>query len=115
MESSIVVVDNLNVINNQEIVKQLDSGNTSSNHNFTETLIFSGKIKKFNPYDWLQERTLVITKLAIYNFNYNSLQRKILLTDLKGITKSVSSETGEFVLHCTSDYDYRMKAETNRD
>jgi hypothetical protein len=105
MESSLPSLDNLKIAENKDIVSQLDG----------ETLVFSGKVKKFNPYDWLQERTLVITNHAIYNFNGKSLQRKIFVKNLKGVTKSTATEAGEFVMHCQSEYDYRMKAEPNRD
>jgi hypothetical protein len=91
---------------------------------FLEKLVYSNKVKKFNKFDWAQERILVITNLKLYNFKKNSkftiksnhfycveTKRKIPIAKLLGVTKSVSKPYGEFVLHIKDEYDYRMKSD----
>jgi hypothetical protein len=39
-------------------------------------------------------------------------KRRIDISKLVGLTKSVSEMTGEFVLHIKNEYDYRMKSES---
>jgi hypothetical protein len=88
--------------------------------------MYSNKVKKFNKFDWAQERILVITNLKLYNFKKNSntllailinllpfveTKRKIPIAKLLGVTKSVSKPYGEFVLHIKDEYDYRMKSD----
>lgn len=76
-----------------------------------EQVVYSNKVKKFNKFDWAQERILVITNLKLYNFKKNKMKRKIPIAKLLGITKSVSKPYGEFVLHIKDEYDYRMKSD----
>jgi len=54
-----------------------------------------------------QERNIIITNKAIYNFKKTSLKRRIDFNVIKGIT--ISKLTDEFVVHCIDaehDYDY---------
>ena len=44
-----------------------------------EELLYSVKIKKFNKFDWIQERSLIVTAEAIYNFKKNSKVIKFTL------------------------------------
>jgi hypothetical protein len=53
-----------------------------------EKLLFADKIKKTNMYGWTQERTLVITNLAIYNFHKKEIKRMIPVKDIGGLTKT---------------------------
>jgi len=72
-----------------------------------EKLLFSDKIYKFNPFDWKQERNIVITNKFVYNLKKKSLKRKINLKNITAITSSLNKESQEFVLHVPSEYDYR--------
>lgn len=41
-----------------------------------------------------------------------AIKRRIDISKLLGITKSLSESNGEFVLHIKNEYDYRMKSDT---
>lgn len=76
--------------------------------NVTEELKFSDMVVKINKNDRLQKRALVITNKAIYNFtpkNYRKFQRRILLSDLRSVILSRSSD--EVVFQVYNYYDYR--------
>jgi len=54
-----------------------------------------------------QERNIILTNKAIYNFKKQTLKRRIDFKSIKGVT--VSKLTDEFVVHCVDaehDYDY---------
>ena len=40
------------------------------------------------------------------------IQRQIGIDKILGVTKSVSEQNGEFVLHIKDSYDYRMRSDT---
>ena len=70
-----------------------------------EIIYYSDKIKKTNDRGKVQERNLVLTDKAIYNFNNFTFRRRIPLSDLIAIT--VSSAFDEFIIHFAEDeYDY---------
>ena len=73
-----------------------------------EKVYFSGKVSKFNRMDWKQERIFVITNMSIYNIKKYSIQRKIAIKDIAGITKSTDKNCFEFVVHHKREYDYRL-------
>ena len=73
---------------------------------------------------WKQERNIVVTTKAILNLKKKckvftrfcvALKRKIKLLDVDAITKSKSKESNEFVLHVSSDSDYRFISEVRED
>lgn len=73
----------------------------------SEQLLYSDKIIKINRYNMSQDRQIVITNKALYNFKKKSLKRRIELTQIRGV--SVSKLTDEFVVHGNEaeyDYDY---------
>ena len=54
-----------------------------------------------------QERAIILTNKALYNFKKAGLKRRIDYKNIKGVT--VSKLTDEFVVHCIEaehDYDY---------
>jgi len=76
-------------------------------NNLIETLLFSENIVKINHYDISQERNIILTNKAIYNFKKTNLKRRIDFLSIKGVT--ISKLTDEFVVHCRDsehDYDY---------
>lgn len=74
-----------------------------------EKLLFADKVKKTNMFDWAQERTLVITNVALYNIHKATIKRQILIKDIGGLSKTVPpSKTLEFAVHVPSKYDYRF-------
>ena len=95
-------MDFLNYQNNKEIARKL--GN--------EKIKFSDKIKKkkFGIFSKFQDRNLLITNRAIYNFKNIELKRRIKIEDLYGITYSKNSN--QFVLHSNeNDCDYLFLSE----
>ena len=70
-----------------------------------EVLLYSDKIIKINRYNMSQDRQIVITNKAVYNFKKKELKRRIELNKIRGI--SISKLTDEFVIHGSdSEYDY---------
>ena len=97
--------DLLNYENEPEIMQKIGS----------EKIYYSDKIvkrkKAFFGKD--QERNLLITNTAIYNFKKKEIKRRIKLEDLYGIT--YARDTNQFVIHFNeNDYDYLLISE-NRD
>lgn len=78
-----------------------------------EVIIFSGLVTKLNRVDKQQERALVMTDKAIYNFvpnKYTKWKRRILLKDITAVTQTTTSYSIEFVLHVPTQYDYRYRS-----
>lgn len=71
--------------------------------------MFSSPVWKWNRFTLRQERTLVVTNLAIYNFLKKKIRRSIPVADLAGLTKTLHEKSNEFVIHVKGDYDYRME------
>ncbi len=68
--------------------------------NVIESLLYSEKIKKINMFGWNQERILAITTEHIYNIKKQKPKRKIGITLLGGISKTVNvANKQEFTIH----------------
>ncbi len=95
-----------------DVMGLLGGGRTGVIDVFAETVQFSGKVKKFNKFDWSHDRMFVITNKKIYVINKGKLRRANEIAKLRGITKSLAETgAGEIILHSTDDYDFRMKSE----
>jgi hypothetical protein len=73
-----------------------------------EIVYFSDLVQKINRFDISQERVLVVTNRAIYNFakdKYKTWKRRIQLKDVKALVFSTVSD--EVVIQVKNDYDYR--------
>lgn len=73
-----------------------------------EHLNFSASVTKINRHGKLQERALVMTNRAIYNFKkhkYSSCKRRIPIQVLSGLV--LSRQSTEVVFQIGDDYDYR--------
>lgn len=89
------IQDLLHLAQDNEILKEIK----------TETLYFSDMITKINHYGISQERVIILTDEALYNFKKKSLRRRIPYQDILGVT--FSEFTYEFVVHGNDDeYDY---------
>jgi hypothetical protein len=54
---------------------------------------------------------LVVTNAAVYNIHKKEVKRKILISDIGGLTKTVPpSKSQEFTIHVPSTYDYRFQS-----
>ena len=90
-------IDNLNYKNDKEITAMLGH----------ETIYYSGKIIKIRQgiFSSNQERIILITSHAIYNFKGKDKKRRIEIGNLSGITISKTSD--QFIIHGKNDeYDY---------
>ena len=90
-------------MNYSEIIKVV---NKDINNKLSgEKIIFSDSIIKINKKLVEQKRDLIITDQALYNFNNNSLKRRLPIKSIKGLTASKTSD--EFVIHGEdAEYDY---------
>ena len=72
-----------------------------------EILYYSNKLTKINHFGLKQERYLVLTDAALYNFQKKKLKRRIKYDQIRGITISSVKHNEEFVVHGNDDeYDY---------
>lgn len=74
-----------------------------------EVVHFSDFVVKINPRERPQERVLLITNKAVYNLlptDYGKCKRRMPFEILDYVTASAISD--EFVLHCPTEYDYRL-------
>ena len=102
---------NPNLMNYSEIIKVV---NKDINNKLSgEKIIFSDSIIKINKKLVEQKRDLIITDQALYNFNNNSLKRRLPIKSIKGLTASKTSD--EFVIHGEdSEYDYHYTYKNKR-
>ena len=90
-----LVYDNLNWAKDKEILSIINK----------EIFYYSNKIIKINHYNISQERFIVLTNEALYNFHKKKLKRKIKYDQIRGIT--FSKQCLELVIHGNDDeYDY---------
>ena len=78
-----------------------------------DNFLYANMVKKTNMFEWTQERTLVITDQALYNIHKKKIKRVIMISDIGGMTKTVSPSKNvtEFTVHVPSSYDYRFISE----
>ena len=72
-----------------------------------EKIYFSDRIQKKTAemFSKTQERNIVITDLALYNFKGTEIKRRIIIEDLKAIT--ISKISNQFIVHGNqNEYDY---------
>lgn len=102
-------LDKLRMEDNPACRRMLDS--QTDRKDDEETVLYSNQMIKINRKGKEQMRTLLITDKAVYCCKPKSVtkvQRKIPLTEIASITLSTIS--GEFVLHIPREYDYRFKS-----
>ena len=91
----ILVYDTLNWAKDPEILSSIKK----------EILYYSNKIIKINHFGINQERMLVLTDEALYNFQKKKLKRKIQYSEVRGITFSTLND--EFIVHGNDmEYDF---------
>jgi len=79
-----------------------------------ETVVFSDYVTKINRKGKAQERAFAVTDRAVYNMGKGkTVKRRIDLAKIDGITQSSISD--EFVIHVSSEYDYRLTAAKKRE
>ena len=91
------VYDNLKWAKDKEILNAIGK----------EILYYSNKIIKVNHFGLNQERNIILTDEALYNFQKKKKKRKIKYDQIRGITFSKQNQNYEFVVHGNDDeYDY---------
>ena len=91
-----------------------DHMNLASDKAFTkllspsESLLISCKVIKFNKRNRAQERTLVVTSLAVLNLKSKRMKRRIEMKSIAGVTRSRNGD--EFIVHIPEEYDYRFSS-----
>ena len=94
-----LVYDNLKWAKDKEILSIINK----------EILYYSNKIIKINHFNISQDRFIVLTDEALYNFHKKKLKRKIKFDQIRGIT--YSKQNTEFVIHGNDDeYDYQYQS-----
>ena len=74
-----------------------------------EKLYYSDVITKINHYGLSQERSIILTNIALYNMKKQNLKRRMPYKEILGIT--FSSISNEFVVHGNiSQYDYHYNS-----
>ena len=75
-----------------------------------EKVYYSNVITKINHYGLSQERSIILTDVALYNMKKKELKRRIPYKEILGIT--FSNITNEFVIHGNnSQYDYHYNSQ----
>ena len=75
-----------------------------------EKVYYSNVITKINHYGLSQERSIILTDVALYNMKKKELKRRIPYKEILGIT--FSNMTNEFVIHGNnSQYDYHYNSQ----
>ena len=74
-----------------------------------EKLYYSNMITKLNHYGLSQERSIILTNIALYNMKKQNLKRRMPYKEILGIT--FSNISNEFVVHGNiSQYDYHYNS-----
>jgi class 3 adenylate cyclase len=100
--------DYLRAGSNADLVKLLAASAKAEGISTSETVLFADELIKINRKQKRQERVLVVTDRALYNFavdSFKSFKRRIPVASLKGVIMSKGSD--ELVLQVSDDYDYR--------
>ena len=74
-------------------------------------MLFSDKVKKINMFGWNQERIILVTSEYLYNIKKTKPKRKIPISLLGGVSKTVGANKAEFTVHVPTQYDYRFLSE----
>ena len=75
-----------------------------------EIFLYSCKVVKYNQYGWRNTRTLVMTQesFMLLKNKCKDLRRKILITQIIGLTMSYHHESSEMVIHVIREPDIRI-------
>lgn len=82
MDNEAKFIDYMGCAQNQEILHQLLI-------NQGERIVYSCLVIKFNKWGMKQERTLLLTNQSLYNIKKSHVQRKINVSNIKAVTKSM--------------------------
>lgn len=74
-----------------------------------EYIILSCDLKKVNDYGKAQGRSLLITNKRVYNLSGKKVKRAIKIADITAMTKNNTPKSLEFIIHVSSESDYRFR------
>jgi len=75
---------------------------------FSEHIVFSCQVLKYNRFGMKQTRNLLLTTHQISNVKDRVFQRNIRLQKVMALSKSTEAGNKEFVVHVKGEYDYRF-------
>lgn len=92
---------------------------------FEESVFVSVKVKKYNKFDWKQERVFVVTEMHFYSLKGKSKQfrvnnrclevrRKLPLNQVAGLTVSKDPQSREMVIHVVQGAGTDIRFTTNK-
>lgn len=77
-----------------------------------EILQLTADLKKINDYGKAQGRILLLTNKNVYNVAGKKIKRKIKISDITAMSKNNVKTNLEFIIHVSSESDYRFKVES---
>jgi hypothetical protein len=77
-------------------------------------VLFSCDLKKINDYGKSQARILLITNKRVYNLAGKKIKRAIKVSEITAMTKNTAEKNLEFIIHVSSESDYRFKVESKQ-
>jgi len=77
-----------------------------------EVVQFSAELKKINDYGKAQARILLLTNKRVYNLSGKKIKRAIKISDITAMTKNNNEKSLQFIIHVSSESDYRFKVDT---
>lgn len=77
-----------------------------------ENVMLSCDLKKINDYGKSQGRAICITNKRVYNLAGKKIKRAIKIADITAMTKNSSPKSLEFIIHVSSESDYRFKLDS---
>jgi hypothetical protein len=80
-----------------------------------EEVLFSCSVIKYNRWGMKQERTLLLTNLNLFNIKKDQIQRRIYLSSVKALTKSMNPNNSQFIVHVRSEYDYMYESDFRKE
>ena len=95
-------MDYLKVATESKITNEFDAD---------ERVEFSSNVKKINDYGKTQGRSICITNKRVYNLDKKKVKRAIKIADITAMTKNNDPKNLEFIIHVSSESDYRFKVD----
>jgi hypothetical protein len=95
----------------QDYLKLKSQSKITAEFDSDEHIQFSCELKKINDYGKAQSRSLLITNKRIYNLSGKKIKRAIKISDVTAMTKNNAQRNLEFIIHVSSESDYRFKVD----
>ena len=93
----------------KDLLKYSKESKVTSEFDSDEKVELSCDIKKVNDYGKTQGRQICITNKRFYNLDKKKIKRAIKIADITAMTKNNVQKHLEFIVHVSSESDYRFK------